>query len=541
MREMLSVKERSMVTAKNLGYTLPTGEVLFDGIELSVNKGDRIALVGKNGVGKSTLMKILAGKIRPTSGTVDYGAVSYVDQLDEAADERGEISLMDYLTSVSEEWWLVQIHYEKMFGGDFPSLSEQLKHLSGGEYMRLKLAIATYKDPEILLLDEPTNHLDVASKRVLKNFVKQFQGGIVIVSHDVHFVNQIAHEVWELADHKLAKFGGNYQDYLEAKRIEDESRQRKLAEAKKELSRSERALIKEQKRAARSRREGKRLAGDRSMSTIEKGYFKNRASASGGKRGEDIKIDIEDAKRKIEERSGTKRRLARLDLVETEGKKGKRLTAVRDGVLSVGDKKLVGGIELLIKYGDRVVLTGENGTGKTSLIRSLVGNADQSIRLSGIEIFRAPGLSSMYISQRYDQVDRKKTLLENVLQANPGIDTQTARRALGNLLFKEKHEVEKLAEGLSGGETARLAIAMASVSPVDLLVLDEPTNNLDVETIGIIIEALEQFKGSLLIISHDINFLNQIGINKAFRLTKGNFVEMKHLPGEENFYEELLT
>ena len=204
-----SPKERPVV-AKNISYSLENGEVLLENIELSIKKGDRIALVGKNGAGKSTLMKILAGIIKPTSGSIDYSSVAYVDQLDEGISEVGDKTLMEYISSINDEWWLIQLHYEKLFGKEMPDLSRNLKHFSGGEFMRLKIAIATYKNPEILLLDEPTNHLDIVSKEILRKFIDQFSGGVMIVSHDVHFINEVAKEVWELSDHKLTKHGGNY-------------------------------------------------------------------------------------------------------------------------------------------------------------------------------------------------------------------------------------------------------------------------------------------------------------------------------------------
>lgn len=538
---MLTPKERSVVVAKNLGYTLPTGEILFDGIELAVNKGDRIALVGKNGAGKSTLMKILAGVIISSKGTVDYGSAAYVDQLDEGMDERGNQTLMEYLTKSSEEWWQIQLHYEKMFGRELPDISRSLKQLSGGEYMRLKLAVATYQEPEILLLDEPTNHLDVSSEEVLRDFIEHFPGGVIVVSHDIHFIDQVARDVWELSDGKLKKFGGNYQEYLKAKAIEEESRERRLNEAQKELAQSERAMIKEQKRAARSRGTGKKLAGDRSMSTIEKGYFKNKASSSAGRRGESIKTDIDEAKEKIEANKAKKRKMARLNLVEGETLKGKRLIEIRNGTLTVGGTELIEGINLTVKYGERILLAGENGSGKTTLVKSILTETSTAIELRGEEVFRMPELSGLYISQRYDQIDRNKSLIENMYLANPGIDMQAARRALGNLLFREKHEVEKLAGSLSGGETARLAFAMASVSPVDMLILDEPTNNLDRDTIQIIIDVLGQFEGAMLVVSHDIDFLKQINIEKAYVITAQRISEMQHLPSEEGFYGELLT
>jgi len=534
-----SPKERPVV-AKNISYSLENGEILLENIELSIKKGDRIALVGKNGAGKSTLMKILAGIIKPTSGSIDYSSVAYVDQLDEGISEVGDKTLMEYISSINDEWWLIQLHYEKLFGKEMPDLSRNLKHFSGGEFMRLKIAIATYKNPEILLLDEPTNHLDIVSKEILRKFIDQFSGGVMIVSHDVHFINEVAKEVWELSDHKLTKHGGNYQDYLQQKATENDARERRLSESRQEVTKAKKALAKEQKRAARSRRIGKKLAGDRSMSKIEKGYFKNKSSASAGRKEEELKENIEQASEKIEANSEKKKRVARISITEGENVRGKRLFNIQEGALSVDGKRLVERINLLIKYGERLSLAGENGSGKTLLIKAILEKAGSMAELTGQEIFRSPDFSGLYISQRYDQIDREKTLLENMYLANPGIDMQVARKALGNLLFSEKHEVEKLAKTLSGGETARLAFAMASIAPVDILILDEPTNNLDVETIGIITGALKQFAGAILVVSHDIDFLRQIGIEKSFLIKDQKFTEMKTNPSDDGYYAELL-
>ena len=534
-----SPKERPVV-AKNISYSLENGEVLLENIELSIKKGDRIALVGKNGAGKSTLMKILAGVIKPSSGSIDYSSVAYVDQLDEGISDVGNKTLMEHISSISDEWWQIQLHYEKLFGKEIPELSRNLRQLSGGEFMRLKIAIATYKNPEILLLDEPTNHLDIVSKEILRNFVDQFPGGIMVVSHDVHFIDEVAKEVWELSDHMLTKHGGNYQDFLQHKATENEARERRLSESRQEIVKAKKALAKEQKRAARSRRTGKKLAGDRSMSKIEKGYFKNKASASAGRKEEELKENIEQASEKIEANSEKKKRLARISITEGENVRGKRLFGIQGGALSIENKRLVEGINFLIKYGERLSLAGENGSGKTMLIKAILEKAGSSTELTGQDLFRSPDFSGLYISQRYDQIDREKTLLENMYLANPGIDMQVARRALGNLLFSEKYVVEKLAKTLSGGETARLAFAMASVAPVDILILDEPTNNLDVETIGIITDALKQFTGAILVVSHDIDFLRPIGIEKSFLIKDQKFTEMKTKPSDDGYYAELL-
>jgi ATPase subunit of ABC transporter with duplicated ATPase domains len=516
---MFSSSENPAIVAKNIAFTLPSGEILFENLDLTINSGDKIALIGKNGTGKSTLMKILAGTIESPSGTVSRTTLSYLDQLDEGTGDSGNKNVLGLLTSADEDWWQLQTHYEKLFEQPLPDINQDLKKLSGGEYMKLKLAVATFSGPEILLLDEPTNHLDTNSKEVLQKFIMNFSGGVMIISHDIDFINQVASEVWELEGKKLAKYGGNYEDYLRSKAQKDESRQKRLVEALKEVDKSQWALIREEKRAAKSKRHGVSLTGDRGMSRIEKGFFKNKASTAEGKIKEVIKDSISEAKKSVEANATSAKKTAKLDLYEGENQKGRILLDIRGGAMTVGDNLLLKDINFEIKFGERVLLTGDNGSGKTCLIKAILGQADQGIELVGEHVFRIPNLSSIYISQRYDQVDKTKSLIENMFLVNSKLDMQVIRRALGNLLFKEKYEVEKQAGKLSGGETARLAFAMASISPTDLLILDEPTNNLDIETVNVIIQGLKQFSGAILVVSHDINFIKQIGVTRSLRIT----------------------
>lgn len=537
---MLPPKDNSVVVAKGLSFVLPSGEVLFSGVDIVMSRGEKIVIVGKNGAGKSTLMKIVAGIIQSPTGSIVSHKSAYVDQLDEGVGARGDMSILDLLNSVNEDWWQLQVHYEKLFSSPLPDLSRNLKQLSGGEYTRLKLAIATFNSPELLLLDEPTNHLDIFSKQVLSRFITSFTGAVLVISHDIDFINQVADGIWELDSGKIYAYGGNYQDYLHSKSQIDASKQKRLTEALKEVEKSEWALVREEKRAARSQRHGRSLAGDRSMSSVEKGFFKNKASAASGRKKEVIGYNIAQAKERVEANATPKKKIAKLDLYEGDNKTGRVLLDIRDTQLLVGDEALVKDINFEIKFGDRVLLIGENGCGKTSFIKSLLDDNSPNIRLSGPHIFRVPNLRGMYISQRYDQIDRQKTLLQNIYSVNPNLDLQVARRALGNLLFIEKHDIEKRAESLSGGETARLAFAMASVSPSDLLVLDEPTNNLDVDTIEVVVRALSQFTGAILVVSHDINFLRQIEITQSFQIKDKKLSRMSHLPSEEGFYQEIL-
>jgi len=529
------------LTLKDISYTLPTGDTLFERVGLSINQGDRIALVGRNGVGKSTLLRIMSGQIAPSTGGVDMSSVSYVDQLDEDIHMRPSETVMEYLVSKSEDWWNIEIQYQKLFGANSPDSTRRLKDLSGGEYMRLKLAIATYKNPDILLMDEPTNHLDITSKKMLQMFVNSFPGGIVLVSHDTHFINQVANDVWELAEKKLTKFGGNYQDYLVAKELEEDARQRRFTKAKNEIAKVRKTLQDEEKRAARSQRTGRQLAGDRSMSKVEKGFFKEKSQKSAGTKLVDISSKLSDLTEEVNANAPVVLKKARLNITNAESLNGKRLVEIHQGTVTIGEYQIIKDVDLLITYGDRVYISGENGSGKTTLIRSLLGVEGDKASISSPSKYLSPDLSCMYISQKYDQIDRSISVIDNMHKANPNADLQTIRKALGNQLFSDKGQIEKKTCDLSGGELARLAFAMASISPVDMLFLDEPTNNLDVDTVNIIASTLSDFEGTVVLISHDLAFVQKVGITHSYGITNKTLKKMKYLPSDREFYDELLA
>lgn len=533
------INKPKSLSVHNLEYLLPNGEKLFSDINFSINKEDRIVLIGKNGSGKSTLMKIISGKISPSSGSIEGpNNIKYLSQLDKNIKEKGQQTILELLSSIDNDWWEIQMNYEKIFAQKLPTVESQIGNLSGGEYMRLKIAIATYQNPEILLLDEPTNHLDIEAKEILKKFIDDFQGGVMIVSHDVHFINQVARSIIELNGGKIKQFGGDYKNYLTILENENNARERRLSDAEQEIRKAKKNAEKEQKRASRSKRTGKEAIG--SMSTIERGFFKNKASKSAGQGYEKAQEKIKEAKQKVDENTVEKKRMARISIQENENNPRKKLLEINSGTLTVNGKKLIGNINLSIRSGDRIALAGKNGSGKTCLISALISTESNNVKLSG-NISLAENLSALYLSQKYEQIIPEKSLLNNVLDANPGITMQIARQSLGNLLFTDTYQVKRPAKTLSGGETARLAFAMASVSTIDILVLDEPTNNLDIDTINVITKALEQFNGAILAVSHDIQFLSDIDINKTYKIIHEKLVEMKNLPSDTDYYNELLS
>lgn len=528
-----------IATTQRLTYELPN-KVLFKDVNLSVQEGDCIGLVGKNGTGKSTLLKLLARKIQPTAGTVDSSCSAYyLPQLDFSLFQN-EQSIEEYIAHHNGKWPLVNAALHKWFNTSTIQPTKKLKTLSGGELVKLHLAIAQSKNPNLLLLDEPTNHLDAEGLNVLQNFLKSFPGTFIITSHDPFFLDLVVNHIWELDEKTIKQYGGNYSHYEEQKEIGREAQARNYESAKKDLGKAQRSLQFEQTRAARSKRKGRKQADDHSMSAKDKGFFKNRASANAGKQRVKLEKIIQERKEIVSSLKEDKKRKSHFVLEHDSHEGRKSLIRVERGALKVGNRVLVSDISLHIKYGDRFVLVGKNGSGKSSLVKALMGKTD-AFSLSG-KVQRRENLNTVYMDQGYQIIDHNLTLIGNVEKHNPGISNEDARRQLGRFLFFQQEDIRKKAEVLSGGEAARLTLAMVTAKPVDLLVLDEPTNNLDIETLDVIADALEDFPGALVVISHNTHFLERVGIETALMISHQKLTQMKTSPLEpEEFYEEMVN
>ncbi|MEK7202660.1 MAG: ABC-F family ATP-binding cassette domain-containing protein [Patescibacteria group bacterium] len=509
----------TFIQIQDISYKLPTGRQLLIGINLAVSPGDKIALVGKNGSGKTTLLKIIAGLLSPTNGSiVKNGQSTYLSQL--GLDESDqELSIQSYITKYCEEWWDILIELGSKFGIKDLDPAKKVSKLSGGEVVKLNLTIATSKNPEILLLDEPTNHLDISSREILKDYLQHSTGSFLITSHDSFFIDPVCNQIWELDDGRIVPYGGNYSFYQAQKQIALEAKEKHYQAVKKEAKKVEASKQREEVRAARSLRIGRELKGDRSMSNFEKGFFKNKAGQTAASRGKNIRQRQQGLTTKSELLKSSVAKKANLRL-ETSDAQNRRLFMVSGAKLKVGTATQLESVDIDIRRGDRIALIGSNGSGKTSLIRALTGDGD-SCSLTGGEIRRAEDLTFTYLNQMYEIVSPEKTLIENIFASNSQISYESAREALASFLFFEDSVVNQTASNLSGGEKARLAFAMISVSLTDLIFLDEPTNNLDIETVDTIIRGLSGYGGALVVVSHNIDFLAAIGITRSYIIVSG--------------------
>lgn len=525
---------KAYLQAHDIHYAVTPTQPLFENIQVTIEAGDRIALVGRNGIGKSTLLRILAGEISPTRGTIlRNGGIYYLPQISTLQYQKHE-SVFDILSRGCEEWWQVEDILKARFNTQL-DISHAIADLSGGELTKLLLAIGLSQNPQVLLLDEPTNHMDYLALTQLHHFLATFEGAFVIVSHKPFFLDQVVQMTWELTPTALHSYGGNFSLYRTQKQVERSAALRVHETARKELKRTQAAALNEQKRAAQSSRNGEQRKG--SLPKIVAGMMQRQAEATAGKLKLRHEAAVDQARQKVLDTKLKTTKATRIQLEENSQKR-RQLLRIEGATLSVAGQSLIQNIRLHITTGDRIALAGANGSGKSSLAKAVL-NLNPEARLESGEIFLAPHLKVVYLDQTYALVQRDQSVLDNLQLANPDLPYQLLRQQLGHFLFFNQ-EVHKPASVLSGGELARLAVAMLSLSQVDLLILDEPSNNLDIETVDHFVNAINDYQGALWVISHDLDFLSRINITKALKLRDQKLEPTLYLPHEtEDYYREL--
>jgi ATPase subunit of ABC transporter with duplicated ATPase domains len=491
-------------------------QVILDDISGSITARDRIGLIGINGSGKSSLLQILTEKIEANSGAIQSKAqVKYLPQLDLEI-YRKDIPLYKYLQKQTEYWWDVLTKHQEIFGTTLNE-NQSLNTLSGGELVKVHLSLSLCSNPDLLLLDEPTNHLDLSSLKQLQKVLRAIDIPYIVVSHNINFLNEAIDTIWELDNGNLEIYGGNYDFYREQKEQRIEARKRKYIVKKKEMRKLEDSIEKEQKRAQRSHRTGRKLAKFGGTDGFARTYFKDKSEKSAGTNSDNLnekKAEITDEMKKYKVKV---RKAPYLDF-STSPKTG-LIIQIQKGELAINNSHiLLKDINFKLYHGDRIAILGDNGCGKTTFVKQLSYEVNKNECILKGKIKYGQKYKTLYVDQQYDVVTPQESLIHNIQKHNPKINYENARRILGNLSFPMDYDINKKAVNLSGGETARLAFAIATSSEVDLLVLDEPTNNLDIETIDVIVEALAQFPGTLVVISHDISFLKRIEIQKVFEI-----------------------
>jgi ATPase subunit of ABC transporter with duplicated ATPase domains len=519
------------ITATDLGFSWPDGTQVFDGLQLAVGPG-RTGLIGRNGSGKSTLLRLMAKELTPSRGGMRVtGEVGYLPQnltldtalrVDQAlgidrtraalhAIERGEASEENFRL-VGDEWDVeerARVTLDQV-GLDHLTLDRTVGELSGGESVLLRLAALLLRRPDVLLLDEPTNNLDLRARQRLHTAVEGWRGVLVVVSHDrelLELVDQIA----DLRGGEVQWYGGNYTAYEDAVAVEQEAAERMVRVAEGDLRRQKRELAETQVKLARRVCFGQKMYDTKREPRIVMNARKREAQVSAGKYRNMQTEKVKEAKERLDEAVEAVRDddEIRVDLPHTAVPAGREVLTLREVRTPYADSA----IELDVRGPERIALLGRNGSGKTTLLRTIAGELEP---VAGETLAHVP---LRYLPQRLDVLDDGLTVAENVARFAPGVTNNEIRARLARFLFRGAR-ADQLAGTLSGGERFRAALAalmLAEPAP-QLLMLDEPTNNLDMASVRQLTMALESYQGALIVACHDLPFLREIGITRWLRL-----------------------
>ncbi|MGW0392451.1 ABC-F family ATP-binding cassette domain-containing protein [Streptomyces sp. NPDC003042] len=518
----------SFVTCSALSFDWPDGTPVFDGFDLAVGPG-RTGLIGLNGCGKSTLLKLLAGELSPTGGRITIaGTIGHLPQnvtldttlrVDEAlgihatrtalhAIEAGEAT-EDHFAAVGDDWDVEERALATLdqLGLARIGLDRTVGELSGGECVLLRLAALLIARPDVLLLDEPTNNLDLRARRRLYAAVESWSGVLVLVSHDRELLERVD-QIADLRDGEVRWYGGDFTHYEDTLAAEQESAERMVRVAEADVQRQKRELADAHVKLARRKRYGQKMNDNKREPKIVMGARKRAAQESAGKHRIMHTEKLADARERLDQAVEAVRDDAeiRVELPATQVPRGRRVLTLSDLRLPHG--ATVAG-EWEVRGPERIALVGGNGSGKTTLLRTIAG----LIRpLSGEALTHVP---TRFLPQRLDVLDDDRSVVENVARFAPHATNNLIRARLAHFLFRGAR-AERAAGTLSGGERFRAALAallLAQPAP-QLLMLDEPTNNLDLASVRQLTDALESYEGALLVASHDVPFLESIGITR---------------------------
>ncbi|MFM9692968.1 ABC-F family ATP-binding cassette domain-containing protein [Streptomyces europaeiscabiei] len=523
------------LTCTSLSFAWPDGTPVLDDLQIAFGPG-RTGLVGVNGSGKSTLLKLIAGDLTPSDGTVRVaGEVGYLPQnvtldtglkVDEAlgidaaraalhAIEAGDVA-EEHFAAVGDDWDVEERALATLgqLGLGHVDLDRTIGEVSGGESVLLRLAALLLRRPDVLLLDEPTNNLDLYARRRLYEAVESWSGVMIVVSHDrelLDLVDQIA----DLHAGEVTWYGGNFSAYEEALAGEQEAAERMVRVAESDLKKQKRELVDAQVKLARRKRFGQKMQDQKRVPKIVAGLRKRAAQESAGKHRILHEERLAGAKERLDEAVEAVRDEdeIRVELPYTAVPPGRTVLTLLDLELKYG-ARVRGGFDL--RGPERIALIGRNGSGKTTLLRTIAGELEP---VGGETKAHVP---LRFLPQRLDVLDDELSVAENVARFAPDATNNRVRARLARFLFRGAR-ADQPAATLSGGERFRAALAalmLAEPAP-QLLMLDEPTNNLDMASVRQLTTALESYEGALIVASHDLPFLESLGITRWLLLEEG--------------------
>nr|WP_298719460.1 ATP-binding cassette domain-containing protein [uncultured Steroidobacter sp.] len=492
----------SIIVARDVAYEFPNGRELFKQLSFSLN-ATRSALVGPNGVGKTCLARLLAGELEPTSGVIQrHGSVSLFPQREPAQ----PIAVADYLAS-ADQWSLTRDRL-------LTNIDQQAlcTTLSGGQWMRVRLARAL--DEGFLILDEPTNDLDRDGREAVFQFLRAHTGGALLISHDREAL-ELCDEILELSNIGLMKFGGSWSEYVIEKDRERARLGAALDQAKRERDAALVHRIEQQARQEKRNRRGQAAAARGGIPRILAGGRKRAAQVTTGKRDVALVERAEAAVTKAHEAFADLKidPVMYADLMGQPLHSQKLIAEAHGFNIRFGDWLYPRDLDFSWRGNVRLALQGPNGSGKSTLLKALTG----APLITRGELNRGQ-LVTLFIDQRCSVLDDSLSVLDNVRAVAPGSESEI-RTHLARLLFTRDTVFQK-ASSLSGGERLRatLARALLATTKPELLLLDEPTNNLDLANIEFLESLIHEFRGALIVVSHDRRFLENCGVTAEFEL-----------------------
>ena len=515
-----------MISANNV--TLRIGKkALFEDVNIKFTEGNCYGLIGANGAGKSTFLKILTGQIEPSKGDVSITPGQRLSFLEQDHFKYDEYNVLDTVIMGNDR--LYQIMKEKeaiyakedfteedgnkaseleaefadMNGWEAESDAAQLLNglgigtdlhyktmaeLNGSEKVKVLLAKALFGNPDILLLDEPTNHLDSEAIEWLEVFLKQYKGTVILISHDRYFLDQVVNRIFEIHNKKLKTYNGNYSDFIKASAIEKELELKKFEDQQKDIKKQEESI--------------ERLKAFGREKHLKRARSKEKALA---------KVDVLD-------KPEAYRKKAKIEF-NPSVTSGNDVLQLRDISMGYGERILFKDLNLDIYRGEKVALIGANGIGKSTLFKIIMNEVTP---LSG-DIKFGTNVNVSYFHQEQKTLNLDNTIIDEIWEDNKQLTQTSLRTMLGAFLF-EGEEVFKKISTLSGGERARVAILKLILSNANLLLLDEPTNHLDIDSKEVLEEALSSYTGTIFTISHDRYFLNTV-VDKVLVLDENGITE----------------
>ncbi len=527
----------ALVTLNSVAARTPDGRGLFDNLTLAFGR-ERTAVVGRNGVGKTTLLRLVAGLAEPAEGVISRaGTVGWLAQAQTPTDDEtvadtlgvaaplailyrvlaGEGSLDD----MAEADWTLEERMQAALaevGLADLALDRRTADLSGGEQTRLRLAGLKLAAPDLLVLDEPTNHLDAEARAMIADVVADWPGGVVLVSHDRALLRRVDRIV-ELSSLGARVHGGGWNLYVERRDAERAAAERDLEQAERAIGRVQRENQAAQERQARRDRAGNSARANSSDPKILLDAQAQRAEESGARgqrlaerKRQAVEAELAEARERVE-----RVRQMALAMPSTGLPGGRTVLNLSDAVVTVNDgRRLLGPLSLRLTGPERVAVIGPNGAGKTTLLKLIAGLSEPS---SGI--VERPVRAAL-LDQQAAMLKSDETLVDAWLRLNPQGAPNAARAALARFLFRNVQADRRVGE-LSGGERLRAALAciMTGAEPPQLLVLDEPTNHLDIDSVEAVEAALSGYDGALVVVSHDADFLENLGVKRTIVLKNG--------------------